>query len=488
MTPEGKKVGDTKVRSPLVTELTHSQRATVERVQAGKKRVEVNLVKDEKRLPERKLKKGEKSLKRPQKRQITLKDRFAMRVVSPNLMLPVLSQVSFKPKPPKSIVVSTSNFGIFTLDRKIFSSELEKIEQKVLEEKIAEKIEAGGQLYAAIMRGEKDNDTPSQKEISNLMWFLQVKAENLEENLGKKVNPFSSGSLSLEDPNEFLRKYLDQFQKEVYQRKSSHIKEFQKSQGGVARGIDFNPGSFVSKNKASIEEDVESYLENVLPYGKGTLMYSPMSASSGLIENSRLLLKLENFGCAMPGFKDKIGGPKSREFDIYKDLEHVIGHAWEFLFTLWRTLTGSQNEVGSRKERIPPIFKNEYKAIFEKINGKNKFVAQILAQGNATMMTNLLPSNIEFPDHPKVPDTLLFKIDPLSDSAGIRVMYARAKWLLEEAKKPETKIAITADSFLKLSDFCESLEKKYSMESLGLRIGDEVVLGVNDLKPHTKII
>lgn len=403
-----------------------------------------------------------------------LQNRHGSAIASSKERLGILDSLRliFEPKKPELVQIATKTFGTFQLDTKIFPPELKKVNKELLSQVMAEKIEAGGILYQEIINGKKEkilqDKTLLKKEmetletISNLMWFLQAKAENLQEGT-TTIGSFTSGSLSIADPNSYLTRYLDS-SKEVYQRASSHIKEFQAVEGGVARGIDFNPGYFDS---FQLEQD---YLKNVLPYDKRTLMISPMLASTGLIEQggNRVLLKMENYGCASPLFKDKPKAPKSRGFEIFKDFEHLAGHAWEFLLSLWRTMTDNQTVQGSRKERIPSAIKNAYKNLIsecKKPENKNLMNAGKFLEAKDGKEFSAIK------DFLGDESQNLLKLNPFSHSGGIRIMYARAKWLLEK------KDALLPDNVkTQLNQFCNMLENKYSKESLAFRIGNEVIL------------
>ncbi len=431
----------------------------------------------------------------PSLTKTSLKNRHGTAISSNEEKLGILDSLKliFEPKRPEIVEIVTKSFGTFRLDTKIFPPELKDVNKELLLQLIAEKIEAGGELYQQIINGDKEKiyqihlkkigSTPTTAEedklleqeiktlenISNLMWFLQAKAENLQEGeRAERMGVFSSGSFSMEDPHLFITHYLD-MSKEVYQRASSHIKDFQKVDGGVARGIDFNPGYFDSF------QPEQYYLKNVLPYDKRTLMVSPMLDSTGLIEKgkNRVLLKMENYGCASPFFKNEPKGPISREFSIFKDLEHLAGHTWEFLLSLWRTFMGSQNAEGTRKERIPSDIKKAFRDLingFKDANDKSIY-------HNAKGQTCRLDKVLEAKDGKAFSEIQAFLVDPFSNSGGIRIMYARAKWLLDNPDK----VILTNTMRTKLNDFCQKLEKRYSPESLAFRIGDEVIFNQKDL-------
>lgn len=379
----------------------------------------------------------------------------------------------FEPKTPKILTVHTK-LGTFKLDSKILPSELKDVDKSLLLDAIAKKIEAGGLLYQEILNGEKEavkavhkkflngeelseeekSQLPRLEDISNLMWFLQAKAESLEEKGGKKVGSFTSGALSIEDPNQYLVHYLDMCN-EVYQRKSSHIKEFQDAQGGTHRGIDFNPGDYDQFQRGSeYNKDKyshEAYLDNALPYDKRTVMIAPMLQSSGLIDTDRVLIKMELYGCASALFKDRPLGPKSRESNQY-DVEHTLGHAWEYLLSLWRTITGGQTKAGTRKERVPSDIKNEYKNFIKRFESYDAFILS-----NDDKLASILQQNY-----------------PLSLSGGIRVMVSNIKAL--QRKISNDKSSIDPKLMDSLSQLLKKINDRYPEDTLNYRIGDEVML------------
>lgn len=381
--------------------------------------------------------------------ETSLEQRHDSRAVSSNETLGIIESLSlvFEPQKTEIVTISTPSFGAFELDTRIFPPELRSIDRNLLLSLIGEKIEAGGKLYQEIIKGNKKGTVPAQEDISNLMWFLQAKAENLKEISEAKVGRISSGAFSLEDPQLHLTKYLES-SGESYQRLSSHVSKFQEVEGGTARGIDFNAESFDPKEYPQVEY-ARKYLGNVLPQGNRTLLVSPLLASSGLINNNRVLLKMEAYGCASPFFKDKDGKRASRDFH-FKDLEHFIGHTWEYLLSLLRMLTGHQNKTGTRKERVPSKIKNDYKKIMKE------------------MKDQALLKKLEN----------LSKLDALSSSGGIRIMYQNVKWLLNNGGDQ-----ITEETKGKLEAFCKMLEGRYASKSLEVRIGDEIIFGSEDLKP-----
>ncbi|MCP4042078.1 MAG: hypothetical protein GY731_09025, partial [Gammaproteobacteria bacterium] len=125
----------------------------------------------------------------------------------------------------------------------------ENLNREEREEKLAaigEKVKKGNLLIKQLTEnpGQFDNIDPTVENVADLMWALQIKAEQAT---GK---PFSRGAMSIPDPDSKIRKFLDRCMNvkvegtvEAYNRQSSHLTEHQEISGGSSRGIDMYDGS-----------------------------------------------------------------------------------------------------------------------------------------------------------------------------------------------------------------------------------------------------
>lgn len=191
---------------------------------------------------------------------------------------------------------------------------------------------------------------PGKKEVSDLMWFLRIKAEEVAQ------SPFEKGALSIPDPANVIRGYLDRCP-DAYNRLSSHLPEQQALPGGSPRGIDFDQGDIANPDE-------------LLPYGMGTLLMQSTRMSSG---DERLFIKLEGHGTPMPllddyqawqrGAKDASTLPASRDLAL-KDAAHTAVHAGKYLLSKFHL-------HGQRLRGLPRFTENQ-------IDGKGSSVSREL--------------------------------------------------------------------------------------------------------------
>jgi len=238
------------------------------------------------------------------------------------------------------------------------------------------RITHGQELFEGV-RGGTITGPASSADVRDLMTFLTARAQ-------QKTDAFSDGALSIPDPGNRLRNYLDS-SAEVYQRPSSHIAGFRDAQGGAHRGIDFG-------------DDVK------LPYGKGTLLYGALRDGVNGMPGERLFLKMESHGCRLTAGKAQnrdADGPTDRPLRFWKDLGQTLAHGMGFFQTALRKISGGRlfpDDPGSRKERIPQDLKNDYRALVQRFSdAADEGTAGILGadsptaddQGIRTMVRNL---------------------------------------------------------------------------------------------------
>ena len=121
-----------------------------------------------------------------------------------------------------------------------------KKKQEELIAKVSAKIESGKLLKDKILDPDLDDEDfenflrenpPNRKDVADLMWYFKTLAEKTA------GEPYEKGALTLPDPKNRLRKYLDQSGK-TYVRGSSHISDLHNStKSHDPRGIDFYDGN-----------------------------------------------------------------------------------------------------------------------------------------------------------------------------------------------------------------------------------------------------
>lgn len=123
-------------------------------------------------------------------------------------------------------------------------------------------------------------DDPEREDVANMMWYLKATAE-------KKAGPFAKGTLTVPDKGYKIRGYLDRCT-EVYNRKSTHMTDHQKKEGGIARGIDFyEGGGGCFDEDGDFDEDKAKLM---MPYGMNTLLVQSFTVENG---EERMMLKME---------------------------------------------------------------------------------------------------------------------------------------------------------------------------------------------------
>ncbi len=324
--------------------------------------------------------------------------------------------------PEGSFELDCGRAGVFTLQQACLPKIKGPSEASVKLE-IAQKIERGSDLLNQLLGDKKPSEPCSMQAMTDLMWFLQAKAE-------ASVGAFQSGGMSIEDPEGRIAKFLDTHT-EMYQRISTHLPEFQAAPGGVQRGID--------NNKKSVK--TLSDMAGIFPHQRRTLLYGPMKAGvspDGIapLGKNRIYLKIETYGAFV--YKPKNGETveglrESRKMNVVPDLKNAVGHAGGFLEAMERQIKGTQNDSGSRRENTPSSVTEIYNGIVEHF------------QSNPDLKSRLLKGN------------------PLAKSSGIRTM----------VKNLEDTLAYSVLS-KDQREFLEEKQKKFTKELTKLKIDDHL--------------
>jgi hypothetical protein len=296
---------------------------------------------------------------------------------------------------------------------------------------VQNKINAGERLLSQIEKGTAK--TPcSLENMTDLMTYLQARGQ-------AEHGHHSEGSMSIPDPDNKIKNFLDS-NPDAYQRKSSHIGEFQNDQDamGTQRGIDAYGRT---KNP-----------KEMLPNNMKTVMYGTMKQSDTLKMNeNRLWLKMEPHGAW--AFSPKVNDPNGpkRSANAH-DGKAAVGHTFSFLET-----RGQGSKAGTRKERIPSDIAKEWKAI------------QKVAREELKSKTGVS----------KEMDSMLREGEGLQTARGVRFI---SSYMEELQKSPQ----LSDKTKEKIGKLQERFAKEFPQDTLDVRIGNEVILKTSDLRPRSE--
>lgn len=301
----------------------------------------------------------------------------------------------------------------------------------VLEAEVQAKITEGERLLHQIENG----NAPAQcslKNMTDLMTYLQARAQAQHGN-------FQEGAISIPDPGNRIKNFLDTCP-DAYQRKSSHIGEFQNATGGAGthRGIDAygrtrNPDA-------------------MLPHNMKTVMYGAMNqnAQGMRMPEDRLWMKMEPHGAW--AFSPKVNDPNGpkRAANVH-DGKAAVGHSLSFLET-----RGQGSKQGTRKERIPDDIKAAWIQLQQDarndLQGKNP----------SQQLTDMVR-----------------KGEGLQTARGVRFIN---EYLETMKTSPDLSPAVQE----KAKYMQNILKGRFPEETLNARIGNEVILTGTDLRPRTE--
>lgn len=293
-----------------------------------------------------------------------------------------------------------------------------------LQQVIQAKINAGQELVSQLTTGTHDGSMCTNEDTTNLMWFLQAKAESLR-------GSFEEGAFSVEDPGQNIRKFLDT-NPQSYQRVSSHIESFQSLPGGAHRGID----CYGSVEKAS----------DLLPNNMKTLLYGTMAGGMGKTDMpvDRIYLKIESHGSFIGRAKGGGDADGPRRFGNRHDVGAFVGHSFSFLSS-----QGKGSAAGTFKERIPDSVKQDFKNLIETTPEPSK---SILSAGK-----------------------------PTGTGGGIRLMIANVDEAIRGLGSGDTALRETLEAFRESVATAKDEQGNLRYDHLECRIGNEIVLQAKDL-------
>ncbi|GAA0598235.1 hypothetical protein [Caenispirillum bisanense] len=251
---------------------------------------------------------------------------------------------------------------------------------------LAQKIGKGREMLDTVLYGDDIDDLPppSREDVANLMWAIKSKAQEMT------GEPYERGALTIPDPDNRLRKYLDKSM-EVYGRDSSHLKEQQGKTGGQARGIDFYEG--VNEEEGEIEN-----VDLLLPSGMRTVLYQQVETAKG---ESRLYLKMETESARFnPAFRKRDETPESRAL-TKEDVPRAILHLGNLIKSKLGMSQGEDKDLKGFREKVADSVKDPYKKALDLAKKGSPEAYAILKRGEVEV--NQIAANIDAVAAAKVP-------------------------------------------------------------------------------------
>lgn len=296
---------------------------------------------------------------------------------------------------------------------------------------LAQKIANGQQILQQVNQGNYVG-APSLTDVSDVCWYMHAMAED------KNGASFSQGALTIPDPNGHIHAFFEA-SADKYPRKTSHIGDIQAMQinnvvdSCLHRGIDI--------------KGTNAPLQEFLPHEKTHMFYGaipqdgPNTPSS--MPTRMFFMKMEEHGYYDPTFNQTHNTIVARG-PLPGDAETRRGHGGNFVGTALRHITGEQ-PVGSRKERVDNTMTKPYGEL------------QKAAPKNPPEIRQMLNQN-----------------SPTGYSGGIRVMLANVQAVLDGEGPGTYQLSQTFRQ--RLTDFQQTMNQRFDQNTIGMRIGNEVIL------------
>jgi hypothetical protein len=305
---------------------------------------------------------------------------------------------------------------------------LSEEDQEEMVRKVAKKIGSGKEIFQileSVTDGDFDNlPQPNLEMVSNLMWFVKAKAQ---EKIGE---PYDRGALTIPDPGNKIRRWLDKCP-EIYGRDSSHLKGEQRKTHGQARGIDFGGG--ITENR-----DVKD-VNQLLPNGMGTLLVQQVKTSRG---EDRIYLKVEPQSARWnPLFTKDDETPEPRAL---RPEDKDLGHILDFVKTkIGIAQTVEDRELKMFREAVDKAVKESYEKILSSAQKRVPLAVPVLKTGKRDIQQ------------------MLVNLDAVA----------------------ELPIVVHQETAQRITEFGQLLVQRYGEGSVngGARFGDEVVLDTQEL-------
>lgn len=303
---------------------------------------------------------------------------------------------------------------------------------QTLQNEVQDKITRGERLLHQIENGTAPQQCSLQN-MTDVMTYLQARAQSQHGN-------YHEGSMSIPDPGNRIKNFLDTCP-DAYQRKSSHIGEFQNQANamGTHRGIDAY-GRTRNPNE-------------MLPNNMKTVMYGTMEQSQDMkMGEQRLWMKMEPHGAW--AFSPKVNDPNGpkRSANAH-DGKAAVGHSLSFLET-----RGQGSKEGSRKERIPDDIKAAWQSL-------QKDARQDLKNTGTDPSDDL--------------SKMLRKGEGLQTARGVRFINS---YLEDMKNSPE----LSPEVREKAAYMQHNMQRRFPQDTMDVRIGNEVILKDTDLRPRNE--
>ncbi len=245
--------------------------------------------------------------------------------------------------------------------------------------KIQQFVREGEAIYTNILNGGYDGVQPHKQETAKLMWFLQaLGSQNANTSNGSaQSGMFREGAFMIADPDGKLEAFLTQANS--YDRKSSHMKEFQKCGSEFKHhGVDLRNVETPNERQTVLFARLPTHAE---------VAASPMNSTlpRGANDTRMLFVKMESHGCRGLSFKGSgtpipdgespnIGKGIKRFFLNAKDF---MGHSLGFAKSLYQRFGGGTQPANNNKERLPSEVKTDYQTLI-------KFLKAVATQSSVT--------------------------------------------------------------------------------------------------------
>ena len=301
-------------------------------------------------------------------------------------------------------------------------------------------VQLGREVLGALMSGRPQLFEPTNQNIVALTYALHAAAL-------KKGEYMYRGSFSIEDKNGDIARWLDKAQN-LYIRTSTHAKPYQSAR--VDGHLNMPRGYDVPTGAGGLLNGMRTFHFFTIPDEDGL-----KNGGNGNGPRRRLFLKCETFGifCSTAHLRifnkpaSVAEGMKTRGYR-FGDVLESIAHG----SSLFASLFTPKEAPGIRKENLTKLQKDAILWAQNKLRTKYPQLAERLTAGNVL------------------------------DGAGLNKMIDNMAWILEHMPEDEDERAWITDV---LDYMFAPLEKNFGNEKYGdsgNRIGNEIMIGANDLR------
>ena len=305
---------------------------------------------------------------------------------------------------------------------------------------LAAQVRRGNEVLGALMSGRESLFEPTHENVVALTHALHAAAV-------RKGEYMHRGSFSIEDKNGAIARWLDKVEN-LYIRTSTHAKPYQTAR--VDGHLNMPRGYDVPTGAGGLLNGMRTFHFFTIPDADGL-----KNGGNGNGPKRRLFLKCETFGifCSTAHAKifDKPAsvapGMKTRGYR-FGDILESIAHG----SSLFVSLFTPKEAPGIRKENLTKMQKDAILWAQNKLRTKYPQLAERLTAGNVL------------------------------DGAGLNKMIDNMAWILENMPEDEDERAWITDV---LDYMFAPLEKNFGNEKFGdagNRIGNEIMIGANDLR------